>query len=83
MTTTDTGEQLNQLELARDEDLQWVWRFVAADGRELAKSSQTYRRRRDCEQSAQTVLRLNTDAVLTDGAVVEADAGQIQVRVIA
>lgn len=84
---TNTGNQgsgrLHQLEIARDEDLQWVWRFIAANGRELARSSETYRRRRDCERSSQIVLRLDQTQVLTDGVVLTGERGQIQVRVIA
>ena len=47
--------RLCRLEIVQS-DAGWFWRFIASNGKELARSSETYKRRRDCHRCAYVVL---------------------------
>lgn len=62
---------------------EWMWFFSARNGRELARSSETYRRKTDCVHGAAMTLGIE-DVLTSDGWSVKREPyGPVRVRVIA
>ena len=62
---------------------EWMWFFSARNGRELSRSSETYRRKADCIHGAAMTLGLDDGFLHDDWMVTRIPYGPVRVRVIA